>query len=72
MTYTQAKEAKSLKIDAFKSDSIAARLLSMGVLPGAVVEYVRKAPFAGAYYIKINGQCFALRKEEFESITFSA
>ena len=54
----------------FKSDTIAARLMAMGILPGATIQYIRKAPLRGAFYLKINGQCFALRKEEYNGIEF--
>jgi Fe2+ transport system protein FeoA len=40
----------------------------MGVLPGAVIEMVRKSPFGDAFYIKVDGIRLALRNEEAQSI----
>ena len=66
-----AGKNSTVRISSFGNESVAARMLAMGILPGAEVAYVRKAPFKGAYYLKINGQSYAFRKEEFLSIEFS-
>ncbi len=44
------------------------RLLNLGVLPKTLVTMVRKAPFGGAYYIKLDGHQLAVRTEEAATI----
>ena len=50
---------------------LAARLFSMGVLPGTVVEYIRKAPLGGGCYVRVGNALLALRKQEASSIIIS-
>lgn len=52
----------------FNDEKVSCKLLSMGVLPGSVIEVVRKSPFGGSYYIKVNGYNFALRANELDCI----
>ena len=52
----------------FSSPELAANLMAMGVLPGSKIRYVRRAPFAGAFYLAIDHHFLALRKTEFEAI----
>lgn len=42
--------------------------MSMGVLPGSHVEVVRKAPFGGGCYVKVDNFYLALRREEAASV----
>ncbi len=44
------------------------RLMTMGVLPKAKVQMVRKSPFGGAIYLKINESGVAVRNEEAKHI----
>ena len=44
------------------------KLLNLGVLPKAKVTMVRKAPFGGAYYIKIDNHQMAMRADEAATI----
>lgn len=50
------------------NEDLAAKLLAIGVVPGSRVEVVRKAPFGGGYYIKVDQQYIALRKQEMACI----
>lgn len=52
----------------FSSQELAANLMAMGVLPGSKIRYIRRAPFAGAFYLAIDHHFLALRKTEFEAI----
>jgi Fe2+ transport system protein FeoA len=52
----------------FTDPELACKLTAMGVLPGARVELVRLSPFGDAYYVKVDGIRFALRKNEAASI----
>lgn len=53
---------------AFTDPSLASKLTAMGVLPGVLIQMVRKAPFGKAYYIKVDGIRLALREKEAASI----
>lgn len=52
----------------FTNETLAGKLLSMGVLPGSRFELVRRAPFGGGWYVKVDNLLLALRREEVESI----
>ncbi len=51
-------------IKTFSDESAGSKLVSVGILPGSLVELVRRAPLGGGWYVKIDGQTFALRLEE--------
>ena len=40
----------------------------MGVIPGREIEILRKVPFSGAYYIRVQDIYLAIRKAEAENI----
>ena len=56
------------KITGFSKEKLSGRLLELGIIPGKTLEVIRKAPFKGAYYVKVNSHPFVLRKEELEAI----
>ena len=47
---------------------IAGRMMAMGVLIGSEITMIRKAPFGGAFYVKVDNLLIALRKTEANSI----
>ena len=55
----------------FLDEIIAGKLMTMGVLPGSKVRIVRRAPFKGGIYLKIDGHNMVLREGEAESIILS-
>ena len=55
-------------ISHFTNNQVAGKLMSMGILPGSRVELVRKAPLGGGWYVKIDRQIIALRKDELDCI----
>ncbi|HHM21602.1 MAG TPA: ferrous iron transport protein A [Bacteroidetes bacterium] len=55
----------------FTDELIAGKLMTMGVLPGSVVRVMRKAPFHGGLYIKIDGDNMVLREREAQAIVLS-
>ena len=59
------------KIAYFMDNVIAGKLTTMGVLPGSDVMVVRKAPFKGGIYLKIDGHNMVLREQEAASIMLS-
>ena len=62
------KLAQKAIIHHYSDEKISSKLISMGMLPGSVIEVIRKAPFGGALYIKVNGFSFALRENEAATI----
>jgi Fe2+ transport system protein FeoA len=56
------------KIHKYTNDVIASKLLSMGVLPGKSVRLVRRIPFGGGLYIKVEDHNIAVREEEAKNI----
>ena len=49
-------------------DVIATKLMSMGMLPGKTIELVRRIPFGGGIYIKVEDMLMALRLVEAQHI----
>ncbi len=45
----------------FEDEKVAGKLTSMGMMPGSSFQMVRKAPFGGGFYVKIDGVNMALR-----------
>lgn len=48
----------------FEDSNIGSKLMTMGMLPGSVIELVRKTSAGATFYIKVNGYGMALRKSE--------
>ena len=55
-------------VDRFDQEALAGKLMAIGILPGSRVEVVRRAPFGGGYYVRVDRQTIALRKQELECI----
>lgn len=67
-TLPELKVNESAQAISFTSPSLACKLTSMGILPGVLIEMVRKAPFGDAFYIKADGVRLALRMDEAATI----
>ncbi len=52
----------------FADEMIASRVLSMGMLPGSAVTIIRRAPFSGGIYIKVDGTNMVMRCSEAKRI----
>ena len=51
------------------NDTLAVKLLSMGIAPGKKIKIIRKAPFNGGFYVEVDDrQRIAIRKEEAQCI----
>ena len=59
-------------IKGFEDDSLAGRFLELGIQPGCEIELVRTTPLRKAFYVRVDRNVFALRKEELESIILQA
>jgi len=55
-------------ISHFRDEQVACRCISMGLLPGSVVEILHRAPFGGGCYVKSDRLHVAMRREEACSI----
>ncbi|MEM6724982.1 MAG: FeoA family protein [Bacteroidota bacterium] len=51
-------------ISHFSDELIGAKMMAMGILPGSQIEFIRKSPFGGACYLKIDQQYLAVRIQE--------
>ncbi|OAV42831.1 FeoA family protein [Lewinella sp. 4G2] len=56
------------EIERFTNENLAGKLLDIGVRPGSRLSIIRKSPFGGCWYVKIDRHCIALRKQELASI----
>jgi len=58
-------------IKALSEEELTSKILSLGLLPNTRVQYVRRAPFGGALYIKVNDHVIGIRPEEAIQIKLS-
>ena len=61
------KGAKGI-VTGISDEQAAGRMMAMGILIGSEVTMIRKAPFGGACYVKVDNLLIALRKTEANSI----
>jgi Fe2+ transport system protein FeoA len=52
----------------FTDEYIENKLTSMGMMPGSMLRMIRKAPFGGGFYIKIDNTTIAIRSQELQHI----
>jgi ferrous iron transport protein A len=63
--------ARSGLVSHFTDEEIGGKLMAMGILPGSRIELVRRAPFGGGWYVKVDNNFIALRKQEAACIIMS-
>ncbi len=68
LTAVQLRNGERRKVLSFSNEFFAGRFIAMGILPGSELIMVRKAPFSGGIYIKVDGHNIALRNEEASTI----
>jgi len=67
------EENKSAKIVSVNNNNATkVRLAEMGIMPGIDVRMIKKTPFGGPVYIKINNYYITLRKEDASLITIKS
>lgn len=59
-------------ITSFRDAHLGGKLMSMGILPGSRIQVIRKAPLGGGWYVRVDRQVVALRREELACIITSA
>ncbi len=67
-TLATLKPGESGSVTLLDEGSYTCKLLNLGLLPLAKVTMVRKSPFGGAYYIKLERHQLAVREEEARTI----
>lgn len=55
-------------IQSFQEESVACKLLTMGIVPDARVKMIRSAPFGGAVCLKLGQTFLAVRNSEAKAI----
>ena len=55
-------------IKGFKEDSVACKLLTIGIVPHTKISLVRRGPFGGAVCLKLGHTFVAVRNAEAEAI----
>lgn len=63
-TLSGVQRGNTAVVSHFGDQTLAGRLISMGVLPGSLVMVMRSAPFGGGMYVKADNLLLALRSEE--------
>ncbi|MFN7118372.1 MAG: ferrous iron transport protein A [Saprospiraceae bacterium] len=61
---SQMKPGTSGFVAQFTNEQLGCKLLAMGVFPGSQVQIVRKAPFGGSLFLKVDNNYLALRQQE--------
>ena len=64
MRLTELKIGQKSIVSSFVDSKMGSKLMTMGMLPGSLVELVRKASAGKTFYIKVNGYGMAVRKSE--------
>ncbi len=67
-TLSSLKVGTSGRISRFTDDLMASKMLSMGILPGKALKLIRRAPFGGGLYIKVEDNNIAVRENEAQNI----
>ena len=63
-----SRAGQSGVIERFTNEGLQGKLLDIGVRPGSRLWVIRKSPFGGSWYVKIDRQRLALRKKELACI----
>ena len=64
MRLTDLKIGEKSVVTSFEDSTMGSKLMTMGMLPGSLVELVRKTSAGQTFYIKVNGYGMAVRKTE--------
>lgn len=67
-TLSSLKVGTCGKVSQFTDDRMASKMLSMGILPGKTLKLIRRAPFGGGLYIKVEDNNIAVRDIEAQNI----
>jgi len=59
---------KAVAVRLTAEGSLARRMLDMGVVPGVMIEVIRRAPLGGPVHIRVRGYDLAMRRQECAAI----
>ena len=62
------KEGDYGVVNSFDDDTMAAKFLTMGVIPGKTLQLMRRIPYGGGLYIKVDDSNIAVRELEAKHI----
>ena len=68
MKLTELNKNQSAEISLIEDSDVSLKLFEFGLLPGAIITIVNKAPFNGPIYIAVNNALISLRKAEADTI----
>ena len=68
MRLSELKIGQKRIVESFEDSQMGGKLMTMGMLPGSLIELVRKASAGKTFYIKVNGYGMALRVSEASKI----
>ncbi|MCB9225267.1 MAG: FeoA family protein [Crocinitomicaceae bacterium] len=68
MTLVDLHKGQSALIKDVQESEVLHKLYEFGILPGHTIELVECAPFNGPYYLKVDNNLIAIRKEEARQI----
>ncbi len=67
-TLNSLNPGQSAFVSVLNENNFTCKLMNLGIMPKTKVTMVRKAPFGGAFYIKIDNIQMAMRESEASSI----
>jgi ferrous iron transport protein A len=67
-TLLQLKPGEVAIVKHFADLEATCKLLTLGIVPNAKIEVVRKSPFGGAIYVKLENNFVAMRESEAASV----
>ncbi|MFM2394930.1 MAG: hypothetical protein RLZZ546_2913 [Bacteroidota bacterium] len=67
-TIKDLKEGQQGLVKQFSDLEATCKLLTMGLVPNAKVEVIRKAPFGGGMYVKVDDHLIGMRNIEAASV----
>ena len=72
MRLSELKIGQKRIVESFEDSQMGGKLMTMGMIPGSLIEVVRKASQGKTFYIKVNGYGMALRANEASKILLKA
>ncbi len=68
MTLASLQPGETATVMLLDEGAYTCKLLNLGLLPRSKVTMIRKSPFGGAYYVKLERHQLAVREEEARTI----
>lgn len=65
------KSSKYYRVGAIATDAISVQLVCMGIVPGKVIQVIRRAPLGGAYYISCDNKRIGISASELKGLALT-